>query len=580
MSRFEGDGQVLRESNSERQKHRYTCDAMNSFSQSTWPRRMRAALCLASLSALCAACGSPEPKSAGPTSDELGPPPAVSSDSPRLRRLTQVQYKNAVVDLFGDDLVLPVSLEPDIREEGLKSVGASSTSISPRGVEQYEDAAYDLAEQVVAWPDRVATWMDCDLDEEVTQACAEDLARSLGRRAWRRALDDEEVTAIATVITTIGAEADDPSIGTAYGISAILQDPRFVYRVELGADDGSGGRVLTDLELASRLSFLLWNSIPDEALLSAAEAGELSQGTSLHDQAVRLMADDRAREGLRNFFTELYQLDLLDSITKDPLVIPQASPEVGLAARAETLAVLEAIVFDEDADFRTVITTRRTFIDRRLAAIYGVQAPDVEQAAWTELPEDGGRRGILGHVSFLMLNAHNSTTSATLRGKFVRERMLCQVMPAPPADVDTSIPEADETSPTLRDRVAVHLEDPSCAGCHTLMDPIGLGFENFDAIGRWRSLEKGAQIDPSGNLDGTDFADAWEMASVLSRHDQFSPCLAQNLYQYTTGLVLDEGEEELVAWLAEGFAADGHSVQAMVLRMIDSPGFRQVGEIQ
>ena len=238
------------------------------------------------------------------------------------------------------------------------------------------------------------------------------------------------------------------------------------------------------------------------------------------------------------------------------------------------------LVFDEDTDFRKAITTRRTFIDRRLAAIYGVQAPDVAQAAWTDLPEDGGRRGVLGHVSFLMLNAHNSTTSATLRGKFVRERMLCQVMPAPPADVDTSIPEADETSPTLRDRVAVHLEDPACAGCHELMDPIGLGFENFDAIGKWRSTEAGAVIDPSGNLDGTDFTDAWEMAAAISKHPQFGPCVAQNLYQYTTGLPLGEGERDLVDWLADGFAADGHRMQALVLRIIDSPGFRQVGEIQ
>jgi len=538
------------------------------------------ALTLAGLGVFAGACDPSESKTPGPASDDVGPPPDVSPDPPRLRRLTRVQYKNALVDLFGDDLVLPVSLEPDVREEGLQSVGAGSTSISPRGVEQYEDAAFDVAEQVVAWPDRVADWMDCDLEVEVSQTCAEQLATTLGRRAWRRPLEAEEVAALSGLITTIAAEADEPAVGVAYGISAILQDPRFLYRVELGTDDGTGGRVLTDLELASRLSFLLWNSLPDEALLEAAQAGELSSADGLRTHAERLLADDRAREGLRNFFTELYQLDLLDSITKDPLVIPQSSPEVGPAARAETLAVLEWLVFDEDTDFRKAITTRRTFIDRRLAAIYGVQAPDVAQAAWTDLPEDGGRRGVLGHVSFLMLNAHNSTTSATLRGKFVRERMLCQVMPAPPADVDTSIPEADETSPTLRDRVAVHLEDPACAGCHELMDPIGLGFENFDAIGKWRSTEAGAVIDPSGNLDGTDFTDAWEMAAAISKHPQFGPCVAQNLYQYTTGLPLGEGERDLVDWLADGFAADGHRMQALVLRIIDSPGFRQVGEIQ
>ena len=428
-------------------------------------------------------CDDSPKETASTGASELGPAPAVSPPTPRLRRLTQVQYRNVLVDLFGDDLVLPVSLEPDVREEGFQSIGASSTSISPRGVEQYEDAAYDVAEQVVGWPDRLSRWMDCSVDEVVTDACAADLAARLGRRAWRRPLTDAEVERLAAVISSIEAESGDAATGVMYGIAAILMDPRFLYRAELGTDDGSGGRILTDLELASRLSFLLWNTGPDDALLAAAEVGTLSTSDGLRAEARRLLDDDRARVGLRNFFTELYQLDLLDSLTKDPLVIPQASPEVGPAARAETLAVLEALVFDDDADFRTALTTRRTFIDRRLAAIYGVPAPDVDAAAWTELPQAGGRRGVLGHTSFLMLNAHNSTTSATLRGKFVRERLLCQVMPPPPADVDTSIPEADETSPTLRDRVAVHLEDPACSGCHELMDPIGLGFENFDAIG-------------------------------------------------------------------------------------------------
>jgi len=519
-----------------------------------------------------------EPPAADPV--ELGPVPAVEPATPRLRRLTQVQYRNALVDLFGEDLVLPVALEPDVREEGFLSIGASSTSISPRGVEQYEDAAYDVAEQVVEWPDRLALWMDCSLDGALTTACTDQLVASLGRRAWRRPLETAEVDALSTLIHTIAEESGEVSTGVTYGIAALLMDPRFLYRAELGTDDGQGGRSLTDLELASRLSFLIWNTIPDEELLSRAEAGALTQPGAIREEAERLLADDRARAGIRNFFTELYQLDLLDEITKDPLVIPQASPEVGPAARAETLAVLESLIFDEAADFRTVLTTRRTFLDRRLAAIYGVPAPSVEEAAWTELPRSGGRRGVLGHASFLMLNAHNSTSSATLRGKFVRERLLCQVMPPPPADVDTSIPEPNEDAPTLRDRVAVHLEDPSCAGCHTLMDPIGLGFENFDAIGRWRSSEAGASIDPSGELDGVAFSDAWEMGAAISEHPSFGPCLAQSLYQYTTGLPLADGEGALADWLGEAFAADGWQVQALVLRIVESPGFQQVGDIQ
>ena len=525
-------------------------------------------------------CADPPKSSIPPSEPSLGPAPAVSPDTPRLRRLTQTQYRNALSDMFGADLVLPVSLEPDVREEGFQSIGASSTSISPRGVEQYEDAAYDVAEQIAEWPDRLSSWMDCSVDDTITPTCAEALASSLGRRAWRRPLEAAEVARIAEIITLIEADSGDAATGVTYGIAAILMDPRFLYRVELGVEDASGVRTLTALERASRLSFLLWNSIPDEVLLSAAEAGTLATPEGLAAEAERMLDDERSRHGIRTFFTELLQLDLLDSLSKDPLVIPQASPELGPAARAETLAVLESIIFDEDADFRTALTTRQTFIERRLAAIYGVAAPSVDEAAWTELPTDSGRRGILGHASFLMLNAHNSTSSATLRGKFVRERLLCQLMPPPPADVDTSIPEPDASAPTLRDRVAVHLEDPSCAGCHQLMDPIGLGFENFDAIGRWRVSEADAIIDASGELDGVAFEDAWEMASAIGRHESFGPCLARNLYQYTTGAAVGDGEEALVEWLGDAFIADGHRVRDLVLRIVESPGFVQVGEIQ
>lgn len=538
--------------------------------------------CAAALFAggLFGGCSDPPKDSPSDGPAELGPAPAVSPDTPRLRRLTQVQYRNALSDLFGRDLVLPVSLEPDVREEGFQSVGASSTSISPRGVEQYEDAAYDVAEQVVGWTDRMSEWMDCSVDDFVTEACAEQLVATLGRRAWRRPLTSDEVSTIAGLIFGIEAESGDPATGVMYGIAAILMDSRFLYRAELGTDDGAGGRALTDLELASRLSFLIWNTIPDEALLQLGEAGTLSEPDVLRSEVERMLADPQAREGLRNFFTELYKLDLLDDLSKDPLVIPQASPEVAPAARAETLAVLEQIVFDDDADFRTALTTRETYIDRRLAAIYGVTAPSVDGAGWTELPRSLGRRGVLGHTSFLMLNAHNSTSSATLRGKFVRERLLCQIMPPPPADVDTSIPEPDSTSPTLRDRVQVHLEDPACSGCHELMDPIGLGFENFDAIGRWRDTEAGATIDASGDLDGVGFSDAWEMSAAVSKHASFGPCVAQNLYQYATGLPLGDGEVALVDWLADAFEADGYRVQDLVFRIVESPGFQQVGDIQ
>ena len=526
------------------------------------------------------ACGGDAPKAgADSAAPALGAAPTPALPTPRLRRLTAAQYKNTVADLFGEDIVLPTALEPDLRDAGLQSVGASSTSLSPRGVEQYEDAAFLIAEQVADRPDTLGAWLDCAPAGPDDADCAASFVETLGRRAWRRPLSADESATLSGLLTTVGADAGDFEIGAMYAIAALLQSPNFVYRVELGAPGADGEPLLTDIELASRLSYMLWNTTPDEALLTAAESGDLSTPEGLRAEAERMLADPRGRAGVETFFAEVLMLDLLDDASKDPTLFPAASPEVAPEARAETLRTIEHIVFDQDADYRSLFTTRTTFIGPRLAAIYGVPAPNLTGQGQTELPEAGGRRGLLGQASFLMLNAHSSSSSATLRGKFVRERLLCQTMPAPPADVDTSIPEADASSPTLRERIATHLEVEECAGCHRLMDPIGLGFENFDAIGRWRDTEAGATIDPSGELDGAAFRDAWSLGSEVADHPALGPCFTKNLYKYTLGQDVGEGDEAYVEWLGGAFAADEHHVQGVMLRLIEGPAFRRVGEI-
>lgn len=237
------------------------------------------------------------------------------------------------------------------------------------------------------------------------------------------------------------------------------------------------------------------------------------------------------------------------------------------------------MVFEEDGDWRDVLTTRHTFVDRKLASIYAIPAPAREGFGEAELPADGGRRGLLGQVSFLALQAHPASTSVTRRGIFVREVLLCQDIPPPPANANTSIPEATEAAPTMRDRVAQHLADPTCASCHTVTDPIGLGLENFDGLGSWRDTENGHPIDPSGELDGGAFGGAWDLAKVVRDHPDLGPCLTRTLYQYATAQVAQDGDEALVNWHAEGFAASGHRVRFLLRDLATSPGFRKVGEV-
>ncbi len=514
---------------------------------------------------------------------DRGPAPAVSPAAPMLRRLTTAQYENTVRDLLGADIVLPASLEPDAAEAGLLSVGAATASVSSLGVERYEDAALLLADQVADEPARYAAVVPCTPTAVDDALCADTFVREFGRRAWRRPLSDAEAARLASVVTLTGAEAGSFVEGVRYGLAAVLQSPHFLYRREHGAPDAEDAtvRLLTEWELATRLSYLLWATTPDDTLLDAAAAGDLQTDEGLRAQADRLLADPRARTGVRALFTELFELDALDTLTKDPEVFTHASADLGPAAREETLRVIERLVFDGDtpSDFRDLLTTQTTFVDPRLAALYRLGAPDPVGFGEVWLDEDGGRRGLLGQASTLMLHAHATRSSATLRGEFIRKTLLCQAIAAPPADVDTSIPEADATSPTLRDRLRTHLSDPTCASCHRLTDPIGLGLENFDGIGRWRETENDVTIDPSGDLDGMIFADAWTLGALVRNHDNLGPCFTDHLYRYAMGHPIDDGEEELVDWIAEGFAGSGHDWRTLLVDLVMSPAFRRAGAL-
>jgi hypothetical protein len=213
-------------------------------------------------------------------------------------------------------------------------------------------------------------------------------------------------------------------------------------------------------------------------------------------------------------------------------------------------------------------------VDRKLASIYNVRAPARDGFGEIEWADDSGRAGILTHVSLLAANSHSVASSATLRGKFVRQVLLCGVIKPPPTDLNTSLPESSSDAPTLRDRVTVHLENEFCAGCHRPMDPIGLGFENFDALGKFRLRENGVIIDPSGDLDGVPFADARDLGRVVSEHPDLLGCMVKSAFRYANGRLEADGEAALVDWLTARFDAGGRRVPELLLDIVMSDGFR------
>ena len=499
-----------------------------------------------------------------------GPEPNAEQPAPSLRRLTISQYRNIIFDIFSADIVIPSSLEPDTEVDGFLNIGASISNISPVGIERYESASYSIAEQLVENETLLATLLPCQSVTEIDQECWEEFLSETGALLWRRPLSEVEISTLSGLMQTISAESDHQT-GLIYLISALLQSPNFLYRVE----QGNNG-VLSDIELASRLSFLLWNSAPDAQLLSIALEGGLSDPEQREAEVDRMMADSKFEQGLRNFFLELFQLYALDDVVKDPLVFTHASPDLYQSAKEETLLFLLNNVIERE-DYRDILTAQKTFVDRRLAALYNIAAPSAEGFGEVTLSETTNRRGLLMQASILNLNAHATSTSATLRGIFIRKNLLCQMIPAPPANVDTSIPEADAESPTLRERLQSHLEDPSCATCHEITDLVGLGFENFDGIGRWRNTENNATIDPSGSIDNISFLDAWELAGVVKEHNNFGPCISEKLYQYALGHQTTDQEEEFVDWMATYLAASDWSLQDLIRQLALSENFKHAG---
>lgn len=515
-----------------------------------------------------------------PISAVIEPPPAIVPAEPVLHRLTRAQYHNALRDLLGPQVIVPGPIEPDESYAGLIAIGAGRTTISPWGVEQFESAAYDLAEQALAPGPLREALVPCTPEGTIDLACASDFVSRFGARAWRRPLSAEEVSVLAATATTGAAALDDFHAGLEIALAAILQSPSFLFRVELGEPDPDvpGERRYTAHEMASRLSFFFWNTTPDDALLAAADSGALLDDEGLRREVERLAGSSRAREGVRSFFSELFELHRLDSLTKDPSIFTHFSPELGALAREETLQVLERLIFVEDADYRDLFTTERTWVDRRLAAIYGVRASVRDGFGEVVLPREGLRRGLLGQVSFLALRAHPVSSSATLRGKFIRQVILCGEVPPPPVNVNTALPEPSGTARTLRERVGEHLANDTCRACHRLMDPIGLGLESFDGIGRLRTEDNGAPIDPTSELDGAAFADPWLLAEGLREHPSVPRCLVRNFYRYATGNVESAGEVEQIDWLTRRFVASGHRVRALLTDIALSPGFRRAKE--
>jgi hypothetical protein len=496
------------------------------------------------------------------------PVPAV------MRKLTVEQYKNSVADLLGTDITLPTDLEPDTAQNGFFAVAAGKATISAAGAEKLQDAAYALAAQAFT-PARRTKLVPCTPSASVDSSCSRKFVAQFGRRAFRRPVSDDEVARYAKVADDAAMTLNDFYGGLEYALAGILQSPSFLFRSELGELDPSAParRRFTNYDQAARLSYALWNTTPDDPLLAAADSGKLTDA-GLAEAADRLLADARAKSALDDFHAERLGLADLALLDKDTSVYAGGmTDDLRAALRDDVLRTFAEYVNGSDHDVLGIFDGRIAFVNGALAGIYGLsQKPSSTQRV--QLPDDGKRVGLLGKPAFLALAAHSDQTSPTLRGKFIRERFLCQSIGAPPPNVVPVLGAPDPNAPTMRDRLKAHALDASCASCHSQMDPLGLALEHFDAVGRYRADDNGHTLDTTGNLDGDSFDGEVELAGLLRDDPRVSACLVRQAYRYLLGHIESSGEEPQITQLVQQFDGSGHDVMGMLRALVLSDAFR------
>jgi Protein of unknown function (DUF1588)/Protein of unknown function (DUF1592)/Protein of unknown function (DUF1595)/Protein of unknown function (DUF1585) len=503
---------------------------------------------------------------------------AGPASEPTVRLLSQSQYINTITAIFGSDIALKVRFAPVRRTAGLLGVGASSAVLTSGGLDPLEAAARSVAEQVVS-PGRRPFLVHCIPAHEKARddVCARKFLAATGRLLYRRPLEPEELeSSVQTAGQAVGP-AGDFYFGLATALSRMLISPDFLFvreRVEADPKVPDTWR-LDAYSKASRLSFLLWDAAPDDALLVAAARGDLHKPAGLRREFERMIASPLHRDGVRAFFSDFFVMEGFDTLAKDSTIYPGFTLKAIEESREQLLRMVVDHLLDRQGDYRDLYTTRRTFIAAELAPLYRLPL-DVGPLGWVpyEFKGDDPRAGVLTQIGFLAQYAHPGRNSATKRGRAIREVLLCQKVPDPPGNVDFSKFE-DPKNPlaTARERLAVHRENPVCAGCHRLTDPIGLAFEHFDGGGQYRETENGARIDAGGTLDGIPFNDAAGLGEALRNSPALKSCIVKRLYAYSRGRATQAEDELLLQRYQAIFDRSGYRIDVMLWTLIADPSF-------
>ncbi len=495
-----------------------------------------------------------------------------------LRRLTQSEYNNTVRDLLGDT-THPANQFPPDQQIGDFTNTAVALTVPPLLAQAYQTAAEQLATTALSNPS--SKLVPCAIATG-TDACAQSFIQTFGKQAYRRPLTAAEQSALFALYQSNSMGATFAN-GIQAVIEAVLQSADFLYRVEFGDPSQAQASILplTSYEMASRLSYFLWDSMPDAALFAAADANQLGTKDQVATQARRLLLSPNAHPAIRQFFLEWLTETTLTTVSKDATTYPAYTSTLHSSMQNETLAFLDWVMWTSDHKLPTLLTSPVSFLNSELAAVYGVTG--VTGTALQQVQLDPTQRaGVLTQLSMMTLLGKPDRSSPVLRGKFVRDQVLCQPIPPPPANLVITPPMVTPGVST-RQAFVMHEAVAACKGCHTLMDPIGFGFEGYDGIGQHRTVDQGQPVDTTGTLTGTDvdgpFNNAIDLIKRLSGSRQVSDCFATEWFRYTFGRGESTDDACSLQSLKSTFSTSQLDIQELLVAVTQTDAFRYRPEV-
>ncbi len=505
-------------------------------------------------------------------------------ETTRFPRLSHRQWENTVRDLFVlDELTGFSSLFIGDPQSGKFDNTAADLDVTQTLWSDYQRAAEQVAELITGSPDLLSRIVPDDLPEDPGDPSVKAKAwiEQFGARAFRRPLTDDEIEAHWQVFgqgVDLYDNLDAFTAGVHLTLQAFLQSPHFLYRVEDGSEPNVDGLIPLDgYELASKLSYMLWNSMPDAELFAAAGAGELDSSAGVLIQAARMLEDPRAHATVADFHAQLLDQDHYLDLFKDAATYPEFDPAImGPAMQQETQAFIDAVVFTDEGGFAELLTEPFTYVNADIAWVYGL--PDSYGSEFVRAELDASQRsGILTQLGFLASNAYAVDPDPIHRGVRTVRNLLCTPLPAPPDNVPPLPPTMAGT--TNRERVENHTGAGTCgAGCHsTIINPVGFAFEHYDAIGAWRDLDNGQPVDASGefalDLELKTYADAIEFGEVAAASPQVHACYVAHLIEYAWARDTGATDKTLIDDLAARSVGGELSIRQMLIELTQAEGF-------